>query len=139
MTAGSHVQTPAYRALIAEDEYAYRVAIARMLELLGITSIGVEDGLAAAAILERVDDEPLHLAITDFRMPRASGWRVVEAAREFRGASFPVIMQTGEAQYADVYTRAAELGVPIIAKADIYTHLIPAVRAALGLPSAGHG
>ena len=128
----SHTPQPTrFRALIAEDDYAYRVAIARMLAEIGIDSVGVEDGLAAAELLERVD-EPLAIAITDFRMPRASGFRVIEAARAFRGPSFPVIMETAESQYSDVYRRALDLGVPLVAKRDIYTHLIPAVRTALG-------
>lgn len=120
------------RVLIAEDVCAYREAIARMLTPLGLTCVGVEDGVAAAELLEDMSLE-WHLAVTDFRMPRGSGWRVVEAARTHRGASFPVIMQTAESQYADVYDRARELGVPIIAKADLYTALVPAVRAALRL------
>ena len=122
-----------YRVLVAEDTYAWRATIVRMLEGLGLTCVGVEDGLAAAALLQDPAEE-FHLAVTDFRMPRASGWRVVEAARAHRGASFPVIMQTAESQYPDVYLRAQELRVPLIAKDDVYSHLVPAVRAALRLP-----
>ena len=126
------MDTGPYRVLVAEDVYAYRETIVRMLEGLGLTCVAVEDGLDAAALLQDAS-QPFHLAVTDFRMPRGSGWRVVEAARTFRGASFPVIMQTAESQYPDVYLRAAELGVPLIAKSDIYSHLVPAVRAALQL------
>ena len=123
-----------FRALIAEDDYAYRVAIARMLAEIGIDSIGAEDGRAAAAILERVDDEPLDVAITDFRMPNESGFHVIAVARSVRGPDFPVIMETAESQYSDVYERARRLGIPLVAKRDLFTHLIPAVRTALGLP-----
>ena len=42
-------------------------------------------------------------------------------------------MQTGEAMYSDVYERAEELDIPLIAKSDISTLLMPAVRSALGL------
>ena len=123
-----------FRALIAEDDYAYRYAIERMLAAIGVDSIGVEDGVAAAAVLARVEDEPLDLAITDFRMPHGSGFHVIEAARAHRVPSFPVIMETAESQYSDVHERARALGVPLVAKRDLYTHLIPAVRAALGIP-----
>jgi CheY-like chemotaxis protein len=92
----------------------------------------VGDGLAAAALLEDATEE-FHLAVTDFRMPHGSGWRVIEAARTHRGAAFPVIMQTAESQYPDVYLRAEELGVALIAKDDIDALLIPAVREALQL------
>ena len=126
------MERPAYRALVAEDVYAYREAIIRLLRPLGITCVAVEDGLDAVALLQDVS-QPFDLAVTDFRMLRGSGWRVVEAARKYRSETFPVIMQTGESQYADVYERAAELSVPIIAKADLFTLLVPAVRQALGL------
>ena len=121
-----------YRVLVAEDDFPYREAIVRLIEALGLGCVAVEDGLDAAALLEDVS-QPFDLAVTDFRMPRGSGWRVVAAARAYRGASFPVIMQTGEAKYPDVYLKAEELAVPLIAKADIYSLLVPLVREALGL------
>lgn len=121
-----------YCVLIAEDDFPYRETIVRLVEALGLTCVAVEDGLDAAALLEDAS-QSFDLVVTDFRMPRGSGWRVVEAARAYRGASFPVIMQTGEAQYADVYLKAEELSVPIIAKADIYSRLVPLVREALEL------
>lgn len=121
-----------YRVLVAEDDFPYREAIVRLVEAIGLTCVAVEDGLLAAALLEDVS-QPFDLVVTDFRMPRASGWHVVKAARTCRGAAFPVIMQTGEAQYADVYLKAEALSVPIIAKADIHTLLVPLVRQALEL------
>ena len=121
-----------YRVLVAEDVYAFRATIVRMLEPLGVTCIAVEDGLAGAELLEDLS-QPFHLAVTDFRMPRGSGFRVAEAARAHRGPAFPVIMQTAESQYPDVYKRAEELSVRLIAKDDIELLLIPAVREALQL------
>lgn len=125
------------RILVAEDNYPWRFTIVRLLEGLGLTCVAVEDGLDAAALLAD-PAEVFHLAVTDFRMPRGSGFRVVEAARKHRGASFPVIMQTAESQYSDVYVKAKKLGVPLIAKDDIYSLLIPTVREALRLGE-GHG
>ncbi len=118
------------RVLIAEDDFMYRATIARLIEPLGVTCVGVADGLQAAALLGDLSQE-FHLVITDFRMPGGSGWHVVEAARRHRGAALPIIMQTGESQYSDVYLRAEELGVPVIAKRDIFSLLVPAVEAAL--------
>jgi CheY-like chemotaxis protein len=117
---------------VAEDVYAWRYTIVHLLEGLGLTCVDVKDGLDAAALLADANEE-FHLAVTDLRMPRGGGWRVVEAARTHRGASFPVIMQTAESQYPDVYLKAAELGVPLVAKDDIRFLLIPAVRKALQL------
>ena len=128
------VREARYRAVVADDEYAYRAAIGRLLAPLGIECVEAADGVDAAALLGDTS-EVFHLAITDFRMPRKSGWHVVEAARAYRGLTFPVIMQTAESQYSDVYVVADELGVPLVAKRDLYTHLVPAVRKALGLES----
>ena len=120
------------RVLIAEDVYAFRATIVRMLKPLGLTCVAVEDGLAGAELLEDLS-QPFHLAVTDFRMPRGSGFRIAEAARAHRGPTFPVIMQTAESQYPDVYQRAAELSVRLIAKDDIERLLVPAVCQALRL------
>ncbi|TAK57897.1 MAG: response regulator, partial [Dehalococcoidia bacterium] len=87
---------------------------------------------AGAELLEDLS-QTFHLAVTDFRMPRGSGFRVAEAARTHRGPAFPVIMQTAESQYPDVYRRAKELSVHLIAKDDIEQLLVPAVREALRL------
>lgn len=118
------------RALIAEDTYAWRYAIVELLEGAGFHCVAVEDGEAAALLLA----DPAHafdIAITDFRMPRGSGWRVIEAARAHRGPAFPVIMQTAESQYSDVHARAAELSVPVIAKDHLLRTLLAAVERAL--------
>lgn len=122
----------AYRVLVADDVYSFRATIVRLLEPLGLTCVPAEDGLAGAELLADLS-QPFHLAVTDFRMPRGSGWRIVEAARAHRGPAFPVIMQTAESQYPDVYERARELSVRLIAKDDLLSHLVPAVREALRL------
>jgi hypothetical protein len=44
-------------------------------------------------------------------------------------------MQTAESQYPDVYRRAEELSLRLIAKDDIERLLIPAVREALQIPA----
>jgi CheY-like chemotaxis protein len=128
------MKNESYRVLVAEDMYAFRATIIRMLEPLGLACVGVEDGLAGAELLEDLS-QTFHLAITDFRMPRGSGFRLAEAAREHRGPAFPVIMQTAESQYPDVYRRAEELAIRLIAKDDIERLLVPAVREALRIPA----
>ncbi len=121
-----------YRVLIAEDDYKYRAGIVLLLEPLGLICVAVEDGLLAAELL-RDESERFDLVITDFRMPRRSGWHVIDAARTHRGDALPIIMQTAESQYPDVYLQAEALGVALIAKDDILALLVPAVRAALGI------
>ena len=121
-----------YRVLVAEDDSEWRVTIVRLVKAIGLACVAVEDGRAATELLQDAS-QVFHLVITDLRMPRASGWRVVEAARTYRGASFPVIMQTGDAEQPDVCRRAEELRVELIAKRDIHLLLVPAVRNALQL------
>ena len=108
------------------------MAILNLLRPLGVTCIAVENGALAADVLADTSQE-VHLLITDMRMPGGSGWRAIEAARKHRGRSLPIIMQTGESQYGDVILQAKSLGVPVVAKADLRTHLVPAVRDALRL------
>ena len=104
-----------------------------MLKPLALNCIPVEDGRQAIEVLRDLSRE-LHLVITDMRMPVGTGWEVIEAAREHRGESLPVIMQTGEAKYSDVQRRAEAFGITPIDKADLHELLIPAVREALRLP-----
>ena len=118
--------------LVAEDQPRFRAAILNLLRPLGVTCVVVENGALAAEVLADTSQE-VHLLITDMRMPGGSGWRAIEAAREHRGRSLPIIMQTGESQYSDVILRAKVLGVPVVAKADLLTSLVPAVREALGI------
>ena len=47
--------------------------------------VAVDDGLDAVVLLED-KSQAFDLAITDFRMPRGSGWRVVQAANEMMQA-----------------------------------------------------
>ena len=118
--------------LVAEDDYAWRVSIVRLLESIGLECVAVPDGRAAADLLADASQH-FDLAVTDFRMPRGSGWTVIEAVRTHRGAAFPVIMQTAESQYSDVHERAGALGIPLVAKADVAALLLPMVRDALGM------
>jgi CheY-like chemotaxis protein len=80
----SATAAPQLRVLVAEDDYPWQFTIVRLVEALGVVCVAVGDGLAGAALLEDLS-QSIDLAITDFRMPRGSGWRVVEAARKYRG------------------------------------------------------
>lgn len=118
--------------LVAEDDGQFRAGILTLLKPLALNCIPVENGRQAIEVLRDLSQE-LHLVITDMRMPVGSGWQVIEAAREHRGESLPIIMQTGEAQYDDVQRRAEALGITPIDKADVHKRLVPAVREALRL------
>jgi CheY-like chemotaxis protein len=116
--------------LVAEDDPQFRAGILTLLKPLALNCIAVEDGRRAIEVLRDLSQD-VHLVITDMRMPVGSGWEVIEAARKHRGQSLPVIMQTGEAQYSDVQSRARDLGITPMDKADVRRCLVPAVREAL--------
>jgi CheY-like chemotaxis protein len=118
--------------LIAEDFADFRRRLLALLQPLELECTAVGNGRQAIEVLGDASRE-LHLLITDMDMPVHTGWEVIEAAREHRGHGLPIIMQTGEARYSFVRNRAAQYGIVLIDKLDIDSHLIPAVREALGL------
>lgn len=124
--------SPRFRALVAEDYPDFRGRLLALLNDLPVDWIAVGDGRAA---IEVVQDAwvPLDLLVTDLDMPYRTGWEVIYAFRAHRGAHPPVILQTGEARYADVRKRAERLGIVLIDKMDVPLRLPDAVRQALGL------
>ena len=123
-------------ALIAEDYPDFRARLLRLLEPLDLTCIPTANGRQAIDVVEDRSQE-LHLLITDMDMPVHTGWEVIAAFREHRGEALPISMQTGEARYSYVRNKAEELGIVLIDKDDVNTHLVPAVREALGLSQDG--
>ena len=121
-----------HNVLIAEDYPDFRARLLALLEPFEFNCIPVANGRLAIEVLQDLSQD-LQLLITDMDMPVNTGWEVIEAAREHRGAELPIIMQTGEARYTYVQRRAQEFGVPLIDKLDIDIHLAPAVRQALGM------
>ena len=122
--------------LVAEDYPDFRARLLALLEPLALACIPVGNGRRAIEVL-RDASQDLHLLITDMDMPVHTGWEVIEAARQHRGHELPIIMQTGEARYTYVRTRAEALGIVLIDKLDVDHRLVPAVRQALGLPGDG--
>ena len=118
--------------LIAEDYPDFRARLLALLEPFDFNCIPVANGRLAIEVLRDMTQD-LQLLITDMDMPVNTGWEVIEAAREHRGAALPIIMQTGEARYSYVQRRAQEFGIPLIDKLDIDVQLAPAVRQALGM------
>ena len=125
-----------HNVLIAEDYPDFRARLLALLEPFDFNCIPVANGRLAIEVLEDLSQD-LQLLITDMDMPVNTGWDVIEAAREHRGAALPIIMQTGEARYTYVQRRAEEFGIPLIDKLDVDSHLAPAVRQALGMPEEG--
>ena len=126
----------AHIVLIAEDYPDFRARLLDLLEPLHLTCIPTSNGRQAIDVVEDASRE-LHLLITDMDMPVNTGWDVIEAFRRHRGPELPIIMQTGEARYSYVRNKAQELEIVLIDKTDVDTHLVPAVRQALGLSPDG--
>lgn len=91
------------RILIAEDEDAARILLARMLELDGHTIHAVADGAAALDYLQ--SGAEADLLLTDISMPVMDGIALALAVSRDRPA-LPVLLMTG---FADQRERASGL------------------------------
>lgn len=125
-----------HHVLVAEDFPAFMQRLLTLLEPVGLELATAANGADAIAHVSDLT-KPLHLLITDLDMPFRTGWHVIEAVRRHRGPQLPIIMQTGEASYPWVKVQARELGITLIDKQDVETHLVGAVRSALGLAATG--
>lgn len=67
--------------LLAEDEALVRNLIQLMLVKEGYAVLAASDGQEALEILEKFTD-PIHLVLTDVRMPRLDGWALAEIVRK---------------------------------------------------------
>lgn len=76
--------------MIVEDDPAIRRLYSFLLSNSGYEVLEAEDGQVA---LERYDEQPCHLIITDMNMPRMGGMDLVRELRE-KGSSVYVIMVT---------------------------------------------
>ena len=67
------------RILLAEDDEAMRVYLARALERVGYRVTAVDNGVAALPLLT---DEPFDLLLTDIVMPEMDGIELAQKAAE---------------------------------------------------------
>jgi DNA-binding response OmpR family regulator len=116
------------RVLIVEDDLAYRIVTALLLERGGYVPTAVP---TVARALERLDGEGTDLVLTDLQLPGASGIDLLLTLRERRSAT-PVIVMTGSND-TDLTDRALELGAKTVIRKPYSTEwLHAAVGAALG-------
>jgi CheY-like chemotaxis protein len=69
--------------LIAEDEAVVRNLVRLMLSKEGYATLSANDGQEALEICEMFKD-PIHLLLTDIKMPRMNGLELAEKVRERR-------------------------------------------------------
>lgn len=86
------------KVLVADDDYAIRNALKRILRSLDCVAVEVADGAAA---LEALTQQDISAAILDLSMPVLSGVEVLRAIRSSADrASLPVVIITGTADHA---------------------------------------
>ncbi|HVU01061.1 MAG TPA: EAL domain-containing protein [Polyangiaceae bacterium] len=86
--------TPSFtqpRILLAEDDEATRVLVARALRSAGYEVLPAENGREAIEQMERV---PVDAVVTDISMPEMTGIQLLRAIRG-RDAEVPVVLMTG--------------------------------------------
>lgn len=81
-----------FRLLVVDDEISIREVTSAMLAELGYEVLTAEDGQQALELLPLFRPD---LVITDLRMPRLSGFELLEIMRE-RFPGLPVIAVSGE-------------------------------------------
>jgi len=82
------------RVVLVEDEDGARRVLAELLALLGFA---VDSAASAEEATKLLDAGPVHLLVTDYRLPAADGlWLAAEARR--RCPSLPVIVMSGYAE-----------------------------------------
>lgn len=77
--------------LIAEDEVLAALALERYLSHHGYRVSIAHDGLKALEVEER---DPADALVTDLRMPRMDGLKLIRRVRE-RRADLPIVVMTG--------------------------------------------
>jgi CheY-like chemotaxis protein len=90
--AGGTSARPTFRLLVVDDDPAIREITSAMLAEQGYEVLTAEDGLQALEFLPQFRPD---LVITDLRMPRMSGFELLEIMRE-RFPGLPVIAVSGE-------------------------------------------
>lgn len=104
------------RLLVAEDNPANRIVIARQLKRLGIPHWLVEDGREA---MEALQQQHFDLLITDCHMPRMDGFeltRLLRARERERGGHLPIIALTASTMPEEVARCLASGMDDVIAK-----------------------
>ena len=77
--------------LLVDDQWDVGESLAALLRVLGCRVTVAASGAQAVKVLRHA---PVHLVLTDVRMPDMSGWGVLEAAQR-HAPGVPVILMTG--------------------------------------------
>ncbi len=100
------------RILLVDDDPTIRAILHRLVTSVGHEALEATDGAHAIALLQ---SEQVDLCITDLRMPGASGFDVLEAARK-RTPPVSVVVLTGEGTVQDAVAALRAGAVDFLAK-----------------------
>lgn len=118
------------RILIVDDEPDLRVILRAALEARGYDCEEAEDGLTA---LDRIEQTPPDLVISDVLMPRMNGWQLMaRLSADPERRRLPVILLTA-APDDEVVDRAREVGaVACLAKPVDFDRMMEVVETQSG-------
>lgn len=100
------------RILIAEDESALRVFVARALRLDGHETVEAADGAEA---LDHIVSEEFDLLLSDIRMPVMDGIALATEAAKLR-PDMPILLMTGYAEQRERADTLMQIIVDVIEK-----------------------
>ena len=98
------------QALIVDDNERNRIILSKMLENIGIPSIGVESGAEAIELLNKYDFNP-DLLLIDYNMPDMSGTETVERILNEKNDSKPLILLHSSSDDEALYRDTKKLGI----------------------------
>jgi two-component system, cell cycle sensor histidine kinase and response regulator CckA len=122
--------------LLVEDEDAVRALASRTLRSLGYTVLEAADGAAALQAVERHDNAPLHLLLTDITMPHMGGGSLADRLAQ-RYPNLAVIFMSGHRQESLVEDSRLGPDVLFLQKPFSLVTLARTVRAALEAQAVG--
>ncbi|MGI4993387.1 response regulator [Halobacteriovorax sp. GFR7] len=94
------------RVLVAEDEPTLNDIYVETFESFGYETIGVKDGEMA---LDYAKHNPVDFVVTDLKMPKMDGLKLLEEIRKLNAQAPPVLIITGFIDELNAQ-RAKELG-----------------------------
>jgi len=117
------------RILIVEDEAHIARVLAMWLVRHGHEVLEAPNGEDA---LETLAAEEVELVITDMNMPRLDGLGLIQAIREDRGLTVPILLLTARCDQAELVTRLEPYDVSIIPKPFVPSRLVADIGDLLG-------
>ena len=98
------------RVLVVDDEPRIAKSLARMLQLQGYETIIAHDGLEAWDLFER-EPQGFTMVITDIRMPKLDGVKLIKRVRE-HGSKVRVVLISGHGEAPDVEALSPAVFLP---------------------------